>query len=289
MRPRHAAFTLIELMTALAIFGVVAVTLYGTFSRTLRSKALAEQRAEVVRLGRAAVNRMADEIGSAYYPTAVPEAPIFRVLKTGTEEVPLDSVEFTALSSRPAGIDGRGTDQRMIVYFFPRDRSSLRRSSRAMNGGDGASAAASTASGRQRDLFADDADDFFAAFGAAHPPIAGVTARRLLRREATLIERQALDDVRATAFRDDVASLELRCFDGHEWRDEWDSQDASSRGLPRAVAIDLALYDQAGAIHYFPTAVDLPLREPTAGSGTGGPSTSPTPKPKPTTKSETQS
>ena len=72
MRARRGGFTLIEVMLALGIFGLVAVTLYGTFSRTLRSKALAERRADVMRLGRAAVGRMADEIGSAYYPRERP-------------------------------------------------------------------------------------------------------------------------------------------------------------------------------------------------------------------------
>jgi prepilin-type N-terminal cleavage/methylation domain-containing protein len=66
MRTRAQGFTLIEVMLALGIFGIVAVTLYGTFSRTLRSKGLAERRAEITRVGRSALGRMADEIGSAY-------------------------------------------------------------------------------------------------------------------------------------------------------------------------------------------------------------------------------
>src|SRR6185369_10894928 len=60
-RRRPGGFTLMEVMLALAIFGIVTTMLYGTFARTLRSKMLAEQRAEVTRLGRAAVGRMADE------------------------------------------------------------------------------------------------------------------------------------------------------------------------------------------------------------------------------------
>ena len=132
MRRSRGGFTLIEIMLALAIFGLVTVTLYGTFARTLRSKALAERRAEVTRLGRAAIGRMADEIGSAYYPAIPHDTAIFRILKSGTEDAPLDSLVFTALSARPAGLDGQGTDQRMIAYFFPRDRSGLRRDTRSV-------------------------------------------------------------------------------------------------------------------------------------------------------------
>jgi prepilin-type N-terminal cleavage/methylation domain-containing protein len=270
MSRRHGGFTLLEVMLALGIFGLVTVTLYGTFSRTLRSKGLAERRAEVTRLGRAAVGRMADEISSAYYPTSLSGTAIFRVLKSGTEDAPLDSLVFTALSARPAGMDGHGTDQRMLAYFFPRDRSGLRREGRT----SGAEPDVALGSGANRggpDLLADDAEDFFAAFGATHPPVLGTSPRRLLRREATMIERHALDDARATVFLDDVASLELTFYDGREWRNLGDSEDANSRRLPRAVTIDLALYDEAGEIHHFITAVDVPLSDTPVPSASGSP------------------
>lgn len=286
MSRRPGGFTLIEVMLALGIFGLVMVTLYGTFARTLRSKGLAERRAEVTRLGRAAVGRLADEIGSAYYPSGLPGTAIFRVFKSGTEEAPLDSLVFTALSARPAGLDGRGTDQRMLAYFFPRDRSGLRRDT--SDDDDGGSADRPTNRGGA-DLLADDADDFFAAFGPSHPPVLGTAPHRLLRREATMIERRALDDARATVFLDDVASLELTFFDGREWRDTWDSEDATSRRLPRAVAIDLGLYDDRGDVHHFTTAVDIPLSDyvstanatstpPGSGSGARTPAPTRTPK-----------
>jgi len=273
---RGRGFTLIEVVVALGIFGIITVTLYGTFSRTLRSKAIAEERAEVTRVGRSAVSRMADEIGSAFYPKSLPGTAIFRVLQGGTDEAPLDSLVFTALSARPAGLEGRGTDQRMLAYFFARDRSGLRRDRRT--GGSMTGAAASNAGGgddgfsrtsdRGRvDLLADDADDYFAAFGPTPVPPLGTVPHRLLRREATMIERRALDAARASVFVDDVASLTFEFFNGTDWVELWDSEEANAR-LPRAVRIDLALYDTAGAIHHFTTAVDLPLSDRIA-SGAG--------------------
>ncbi len=277
---QRRGFTLMEVMLALGIFGIVTVTLYGTFARTLRSKGIAERRAEVTRVGRAAVGRMADEIASAYYPSSLSGTAIFRVLKSGTDDVPLDSLVFTALSARPAGIDGRETDQRMLAYFFPRERSGLRR--------DGKTGAAAESGGLDRpanrggvDLLADDADDFFEAFGPRHPPVPGTEPQRLLRREATMIERRALDDARATVFLDDVVSLELTFYDGREWRDVWDSEDANSRRLPRAVRIDLALYDEVGEIHHFTTAVDLPLSDTPLGLPGGSPGAVRSPAPRP--------
>ncbi|MEB2283970.1 MAG: hypothetical protein B6D46_01660 [Polyangiaceae bacterium UTPRO1] len=257
-------FTLIEVMVALGIFGFVAVTLYGTFSRTLRSKALAEERAEVTRVGRAAVGRMADEIASAYYPRSLPGTAIFRVLPGGSDEAPLDALVFTALSARPAGLDGRATDQRMLAYFFARDRSGLRRERRTGAAAPGEAAAPGDGLGAGRsgavDLLADDAADFFAAFGPTPVPALGTTPHRLLRREATLLDRRALDEARATVFVENVASLAFEFYDGRDWLDLWDSEEANAR-LPRAVRIDLALYDGAGAVHHFATAVDLPLSD----------------------------
>ncbi|MCC6766072.1 MAG: prepilin-type N-terminal cleavage/methylation domain-containing protein [Deltaproteobacteria bacterium] len=262
MRRGRGGFTLIEIMLALGIFGLVAVTLYGTFSRTLRSKALAEERAGVTRVGRAAVGRMADEIASAYYPRNLPGTAIFRVLPGGSDEAPLDSLVFTALSARPAGLDGRATDQRMLAYFFARDRSGLRRERRTGASVSGEKVTTDGGGGRSGgvDLLADDADDFFAAFGPTPVPPLGAMPRRLLRREATMLDRRALDAARATVFVENVASLAFQFYDGHDWFDVWDSEEANAR-LPRAVRVDLALYDAAGAIHHFTTAVDLPLAD----------------------------
>ncbi len=275
---RRRGFTLMEVMLALGIFGIVTTTLYGTFARTLRSKGIAERRAEITRVGRAAVGRLADEIGSAYYPASLSGTAIFRVLKSGSDDVPLDSLVFTALSARPAGIDGRGTDQRMLAYFFPRERSGMRRGGRTNTGsGDDGGGLDRPANRGGVDLLADDADDFFAAFGPRHPPVPGTDPQRLLRREATMIERRALDVARASVFLDDVASLELRFYDGREWRDVWDSEDPNSRRLPRAVRIDLGLYDEAGEIHHFTTAVDIPLSDTPIGTGSS-PGGSPAPR-----------
>src|SRR5262249_17042143 len=122
-------FTLLEIMMAVTIFGIVAITVYGTFARTLRSKGLAEEQAELMQTGRSAVAHMADEIASAFFPrqplysptmyAAVAPIHIFLCVQGGPESVPLDTIVFTGLSPRPASTSGRDSDQRMISYFFP--------------------------------------------------------------------------------------------------------------------------------------------------------------------------
>lgn len=265
-------FTLLEVMMAVTIFGIVALTVYGTFARTLRSKQLAEDQAELTQEGRSAVARIADELASAYYPEQPAGIAIFRSLSGGTEEMPLDSILFTALSSRPAGAAGRDSDQRVISYFFPqrRDRGRDRGAER-----DGARGPATA------ELRGDEAEDFFAAFGPRRPPPLGVKPERLLRREAIMSSRDALEAATPTAFLDDVASLALRFHNGTEWLPAWDSEDRTNyRPLPRAVAIDLGLYDATGEIHHFITAVDVALAEPRPGpQSSSSPGTRPTPKP----------
>jgi prepilin-type N-terminal cleavage/methylation domain-containing protein len=286
-RDALAAFTLVEVMLAVTIFGIVAVTVYGTFSRTLRSKQIAETRVELVQSGRSAVARMADEITTAFYPDPPQPAAVFRHLPGGTASMPLDSLVFSALSSRPSGSDGRDSDQRVIGYFFPEERGHMRNVAEERGDSTARSDAAERRDGigrsREHALQMDGAEDFFAAFGPSHPPIAGVTPQRLLRREALMTGPDALDTAPATAFLEDVASLGFRFHDGTDWLDAWDSDDrAHHRPLPRAVAIDLALYDAGGVVHHFTTAVDLVLADPRPGPRRSSPAVQATPRPTPT-------
>jgi len=250
-RSRDAAFTLLEVMIALTLFGIVLTAVYGTFSRTLRSKGIAEERAEITRSGRNAVARLAEELASAYCPDGDVPGAIFLGLPGGTESTALDSVIFSTLSIRPATASGRESDQRVVSYFFPqRQRDGERPRMRAEDD--------------------DGVEDFFAAFGRPQPPRTGVPPERLLRREGPLTE-DAIDLAPATAFVENVASLRLRFSDGVEWLSAWDSEDtANYRRLPRAVAIDLALYDAAGEVHHFATSVDLPLADARPPRGASG-------------------
>jgi len=252
---RHG-FTLIEVMVALTIFAVIASALYGTFSRTLRSRDLAEERAEVTRTGRAALARMTDEIQAAFYPrrrgTGAQASAIFRSLPGGTEEAPADALAFSALAARPSGVAGRAAAHQVIAYFFAEERGRM--------GRRGASAE-----------LPDDAYDPFAAFEPRAPLPADLEPRRLLRREALVLHTDELAPATATLFLDNVASLALRFHDGRDWVDDWDSEDRTyPRPLPGAVAIELALYDAKGDVHFFATAVDLPLAGGTGNARTGG-------------------
>jgi prepilin-type N-terminal cleavage/methylation domain-containing protein len=241
-RPR-AGFTLIEVMLAVTILGIVSTALYGTFSRTLRSRALAEDRAEIVRTGRSALARLTDELAAAFYPRrpgeGTREGAIFRSLPGGTVEAPLQSLAFSALAARPSGLRGHDAAHQVITYLFAEERDGMQR-------------------GRAMDMD-DDVVDLFAGFDPVRPLPRHLAAHRLLRREAVVLARRELAAETATLFLDNVASLAFTFHDGTEWRDTWDSEEHPSQPLPRAVGVDLALYDAQGRVHHFATAVDLPL------------------------------
>ena len=67
--PSHSGFTLLELLVAVAILGIVMSTVYGVLTRTLLATKRAEARAELFASGREMVMRMADEIEGALPPT----------------------------------------------------------------------------------------------------------------------------------------------------------------------------------------------------------------------------
>jgi general secretion pathway protein J len=241
-----SGFTLLEAMLAVTILGIVATALYGSFSSALRARAIAEDRIEVTRTGRSAVARITDDLTAAFYPAAegAPSTATSRFLSfpDGTDVAPLDNLTFSAVPDRPSGLVGRSTGQQTIAYFFP-DTADRMRPDRP-------------------DPDAFDVVDFFATFPPRYHLPDDAHPQRLLRRQEAAVGTGDLAPAPATLFLDNVASLEFRFYDGVEWRDDWDSGDRTypSR-LPRAVEIDLALYDATGGVHRFTTAVDLPLAD----------------------------
>jgi len=254
---REGAFTLIEILVALAIFSIALTAIYGSFASALANKERAETQAQVFRTGRLAISRMAEDLQAAFYPNtgrAAPSQtkakPLFRSLHFGDEDRPLDSIVFSTLSSRPTGIAGRETDQRVVTYFFPVEATSKwleKNDSRAILFG-GASRALlemGPRMGSERSLFDKN------------------TPLTLLRREVTPIGEEPADTEGAVAvFVENVAWLRLRFHDGEKWITAWDSEEASVFApLPRAVEISLALYDREQAVELFSTAVTIPMAQ----------------------------
>ncbi len=252
---REGAFTLIEILVALAVFSIALTAIYGSFASALANKERAEAQAQVFRSGRLAISRMAEDLQAAFYPDTGKAAPrqtkakpLFRSLHFGDEDRPLDSIVFSTLSSRPTGVAGRETDQRVVTYFFPVEATSKwleKDDSRAILFG-----------GASRELL-----EMGKEMGGQRPLGEKNRPFTLLRREITPIGEEPGDTQGAVSvFVENVAWLRLRFHDGEKWIPEWDSEEANVFApLPRAVEISLALYDSEQAVQLFSTAVTIPM------------------------------
>src|SRR5438445_357233 len=81
-------FTLLEIMVATAILGIVMLTVYGVLARALIAKNHSEERAELYASGREVVLKIADELEGALPPTAGRDIGFMGV--AGSGQVPAD-------------------------------------------------------------------------------------------------------------------------------------------------------------------------------------------------------
>lgn len=225
-------FTLLEIMVATAILGIILVTVYGVLSRALYAKNHAEERADLYAAGRETVLKMADELEGALPPTAGHNIGFIGV--AGSEHVPTDAVQFDIVIRRvfstAQGRGGRG----LVSYSLDplKDTPNL------------------YALRRQEQLLTDPALD------DANRDDTGTEGA----------EAPAPPSASAAYLIDQVAGLRLRYLDPQtgEWADSWDTTvvragQQGPSGLPGAVEITLFLADGQGGVHDFGTIVDLPL------------------------------
>jgi general secretion pathway protein J len=224
-------FTLLEILVATAILGIVMLTVYGVLARALYAKNHSEERAELYAAGREAVLRMADELEGALPPTAGVDINFIGV--PGTDRVPSDAVQFVMVIRRAFGASQNRGGRALVSYSLDpiKDTQSL------------------FALRRQEEMLTtepapEDADADPTAEGAQPTPPAAIAAHLL----------------------DQVAGLRFRYLDPEtgDWVDSWDTTvppppPQVRRGLPGAVEITLFLADNEGGIHDFGTIVDLPL------------------------------
>lgn len=233
-------FTLLEILVATAILGIILMTVYGVLARALYAKNHSEERADLYASGREAVLKIADEIEGALPPTAGRDIGFIGV--PGNQHVPTDAVQFDVVIRRLYGAAQTRGGRALVSY-------SLDPMPDAQN---------LFALRRQEQLLTDPAADFDPDNPDATPAGPAVLAAYVLDR---------------------IAGLRLRYLDPEtgEWLDSWDTTadplpGRPPRGLPGAVEITLFLIDNDGGVHDFGTIVDLPLANlgPTPYPTTGG-------------------
>ena len=225
-------FTLLEIMVATAILGIVLTTVYGVLSRALYAKSHAEDRADLYAAGRETVLKIADELEGALPPTAGRNIGFIGV--AGNDRVPTDAVQFDVVIRRLfSAAQGRGGRALVSYSLDPlKDTPNL------------------YALRRQEQLLTDPALE------DQNPDDTGSGAT----------DAPAPPAVYAAYLIDQVAGLRLRYLDPQsgEWTDSWDTTavrpaQQGPASLPGAIEITLFLADGQGGVHDFGTIVDLPL------------------------------
>jgi prepilin-type N-terminal cleavage/methylation domain-containing protein len=249
-RPSAEGFTLLEVLLAMMIAGILLTTVYGAVSRTLASKQTAEERAELYASGREAVLKMADEIEGALHPEA--GGTNFFIGSGGGAGNSF--VQFITMDRGGYGASGMRSGRIMVEYFLdplPNQRGLFTLF-------------------RRKQWF----QALLAKEGLAPLPVEMEEDDPALESVALPLldcpESVADLDLPGSCIR--VVNLDFGFYDEIGGRyDEWTSvsedNEAMYERLPAAVAITLVLADERGVEHPFETVVDLPLAkgQPTPG------------------------
>lgn len=114
------AFTLVELLVAIAVLSMISVLIYSTFAGMKRSKEGVQRVSDRYREGRLAMARISRELQSAFISAHAPIDQSLGARKTafiGTRGTPADRVDFTAFAHLRLDRDTHESDQAEISYF----------------------------------------------------------------------------------------------------------------------------------------------------------------------------
>lgn len=241
-RTEAEGFTLLEILLAVGLLGILILAVYGVFSRTLEAKEHAETVAAVSASARSVLARIArDLLAVAPRPAStlpvptptptprggLPEAVqqyLFVSRNRGGSGAVADDLAFSAWLPRPASPGRTATDLAVVHYFLASD----------------------PANPNRRALFRE-----------ALPSLSG-----------KIFDPERPDPASTVRLLDGVAGIEFRFYDGRQWVEQWDSTDPRNFApAPQAVEVSLAVLDERGEPEIFRTAVDLPIVRAAAGLG----------------------
>lgn len=116
--------TLVEVMVALAIFGIVSTMVYSAFSTTARHKQRVETDLDRYHMLSAALERMARELSMAYVSAHRNTNESLNVMQTefhGRDHGGRDRIDFTSFSHERLYRNAHESDQNEISYFVTQD------------------------------------------------------------------------------------------------------------------------------------------------------------------------
>jgi general secretion pathway protein J len=116
---RRSGMTLVEVLVALGILGIVGSLVYGGFVQTFKNKARVEQDLDRYHVIRLALERMSRELSMAFVSAHINPNTMLQVKNTafvGTER----RVDFTSFSHQRLLRDANESDQNELGYFLAR-------------------------------------------------------------------------------------------------------------------------------------------------------------------------
>ena len=220
----NAGVTLLELLVAVSILGVITALLYGSFAAALEAKTLSDERLNRYSALRSALGRLEDDLRGAFnlgtYPeqrllfrspgyadrdTLGREQPLLELaIATARDTVPLINREHLE-RIRPLG------DSARVTYEVER----------------------------------------------ADEPDRNEVRLELVRYEHRPAVAETLDRAHRSVLMGDIASIRLRFFDGSSWLERWDLDVLKTRRTLRPLAVEIEVF--VSPEESYVTAVRLPL------------------------------
>ncbi|MEM1029296.1 MAG: type II secretion system protein GspJ [Myxococcota bacterium] len=117
-------FTLLEVLVAIAVVGLVGMLIYGSFRGMNRSRDNMQTVNDRYQQGRQALDRMARELSGAYLSLHQPldQRQFTRqTIFTGKSQNPTDRLDFTAFAGQRLKADSHVSDQVELSYFAAPD------------------------------------------------------------------------------------------------------------------------------------------------------------------------
>ena len=125
-RQTYRGFTLLEILVALAIFAAIMAMLYPAYTGTFGNIEAAESQSEMYRMARVALERITDDIQSAYLPKITEsveneENPVwstgFLAQDSTTDSRDADILSFSSEEHIGFGVDDGRTRAKIIYYI----------------------------------------------------------------------------------------------------------------------------------------------------------------------------
>lgn len=234
MKHHSAGVTLLEMLVAVAIFGIVASVLYGSFSRTLEARNLAGERAEVYATARVAMDWLEQDLKGSLSVNLYPlgRARFFSTGHGGEDTVSADDplLDLTVRTARRTAAIRNEAGQELAVTMADQSRVVYR--------------------------VEEEADPFLESL---RPP--GDNSLDLVRYEIRPPLEEGIEQSLRTVVARGVRTIDLAFEDRGSILERWEQTEESGLGVngPRLVEIRLVIDDAEGNPTEFVTSVLIPL------------------------------